>query len=94
MNEQRPYLLLKWGTLKGWGNITSPETQELLKKYHESGVSMSAMSQHDSPEQKAILVELIRQHAGDIVNDWSGENYSSDEAIAYIANYGIKEAAL
>ena len=81
------YILLKWGTLKGW-NLSDPKALELLEKYHEFGVSMSAVLQHDSPEQKAVLRELILQHEGDIQNDWSGEHYTREQALEYIDNYG------
>lgn len=94
MSKAMPYLLLKWGTLKGWGNITSPASMELLQKYHDFGVSMSAIMQHDSPEQKAVLLDLIRAHDGDIQNDWDDEHYTQDQAIDYVMNYGTpKEVA-
>ena len=88
------YLLLKWGSLKGW-NLKAAENAEafeLLKKWGDLGVSISAMSQRDTPEQKEILCELIRKFHGEITNDWDGETYSKERAIDYIMNYG-KEAA-
>jgi hypothetical protein len=80
-------LLLKWGSLKGW-HLENPETFDLLKKWGDLGVSMSAMAQNDTPEQKEILCELIRKHTGTITNDWDGEDYSKERAIDYIMNYG------
>lgn len=76
-------LLLKWGTIKGW-NLTSEKSKELLQKYLDIGASMSCMTQKDTPEQKEILCELIRQHDGTIINDWDNEEYTKERAIKYI----------
>lgn len=80
-------ITLKWGTIKGW-NIHNKKSQEILRKYLDIGVSMSAMAQKDTPEQKEILCELIRQHDGEIYNDWDGKDYSKEQAISYIQDYG------
>lgn len=84
------YLLLKWGSLKGWNLDNNNEAFDLLKQWHEIGTSLSAMVQHDTPEQKDILVKLIQAHTGTITNDWDGEEYTKDRAIDYIRNYGSK----
>ena len=55
MEEEQDYITLKWGTLKSW-NVKSAEGQALLEKYGELGYSMSAMAQHDTPEQKEIIL--------------------------------------
>lgn len=81
-------LLLKWGTLKGW-KLESEKSREIAKRYFELGSSMSAMAQHDTPEQKKLLCELIDAIDGEIQNDWSGERTSKDEAKKYIQDYGI-----
>lgn len=81
------YILLKWGTLKGWNVASNPEAQNLIKQYLELGSSASAMSQRDTPEQKKILCELFHIHTGKITNDWSGETYTVEEAIEYVMNY-------
>jgi len=80
------YLLLKWGTLKGW-NIQSEAALAAAKRYAEGGVSMSAMAQQDTPEQKQALCDLIDAIDGPITNDWSGETMSKDEAKAYVLEY-------
>lgn len=88
MSENGDYILLKWGTLKAW-KLSDPKSLELLKKYHESGVSMGGvMFQHDTPEQQQVLCELIRSHTGTIQNDWDGHEYTVEQAIDYITNYG------
>lgn len=50
-------LTLKWGTLKGWDDITSERSKGLLQQYLDLGVSYSVMAQHDTPEQKQIICE-------------------------------------
>ncbi len=84
-------LSLKWGSLKAW-NLKKPASLDLLKKYHDYPTSMSAIAQHDTPEQKEILCELIRQHDGTIYLDWDGKFVTKDQAIAYIMDYGKAEA--
>lgn len=82
-------LLLKWGTLKGWGNA-SEETQERLRRYHEQPVSMGCATQDDTPEQKEIICEIIDGIDGEIQNDWTGEIMSKDEAKKYVREYGAR----
>lgn len=81
------YLLLKWGTLKGW-DLSSDKGKELLVKYHELGSSTSAMTQHDTPEQKQIICEMIDECFGTISSDWSGEYYTKQQAKDYVMDYG------
>ncbi len=84
------YLLLKWGTLKGW-TVESEASVAALNKYAAEGQSMSAMAQRDTPTQKAALCELINAVDGEIVNDWSGEVLTKDEAKKYVMEYGQNE---
>lgn len=79
-------LLLKWGTLKGW-ELEKDETKDILKRYYALGVSANGpMVQHDNPEQKAIICELI-DAVDEIQNDWSGEMMTKDEAKKYVMKY-------
>lgn len=80
------YIVLKWGTVKGW-KFNSATSREILQKYADIGTSLSAMAQQDTPEQKQILCDLIRQHDGSITNDWDGKSYTKEQAIDYIMNY-------
>lgn len=82
-------LLLKWGTLKGW-RFESDAGKALLAEYGEIGMSLGAMSQHDTPRQKEIICELIDLCDGSVTNDWSGEDYTNDRQAAkdYVMNYG------
>ena len=80
-------LLLKWGTLKGW-NFTTEKSRAAAQKYADMGMAMGAMQQRDTPEQKEALCELIDAIDGEIVNDWSGERYTKEQAKAYVREYG------
>lgn len=82
------YLLMKWGTLKGWDLGDNQEARTAAARYAEAGMSMSAMAQRDTPEQKQALCDLIDAINGPITNDWSGEAMTKDEAKAYVREYG------
>ena len=81
------HLLLKWGTLKGW-KFESDTTKALMEKYISIGASASAMLQEDTPEQKAIICDIIRAVNGPITNDWSGKTMTVDQAVKYVMEYG------
>lgn len=81
-------LCLKWGTIKGW-DIKSEAALIAGQKYFDAGPqSMGAMSQHDTDEQKAALCGFIDAIDGRIINDWTGEEMTKDEAKAYVLEYG------
>lgn len=80
------YLLLKWGTLKGW-NLETDKSREAAQRYADMGMSMGAMQQRDTPEQQQALCDLIDAIDGPITNDWSGEEMSKDEAKRYVLEY-------
>ena len=81
------YLTLKWGTLKAW-KLTSPKGQELLRKYIDLGASMSAMTQHDTPEQKELICQMIDEcGAPEIYLDWDGKHVSKEDAKKYVMEY-------
>ena len=81
------YLLLKWGTLKGWVVTGNEKALAALKRYHDAPVSMGVMSQRDTPEQKQAICDLIDAINGEISNDWSGERMTKDEAKKYVLEY-------
>jgi hypothetical protein len=85
------HLLLKWGTLKGW-KLESEAALAAFDRYAEAGVSMSATAQQDTPEQKQALCDIIDAIDGPIINDWSGEEMTKDEAKKYILEYGQKRS--
>jgi hypothetical protein len=82
-------LRLKWGTIKGWSNLTEA-SGALLKEYFSDGVPTSCMDDHPDDRKKAILCKLIDQLDGEIQNDWSGEMMSKEEAKKYVLEYGVK----
>ena len=87
--ESKPYVILKWGGLKGWGDLAD-EQVKALQKYADLGMSMSAMAQVNTQAHKEALcvaLELFFED-GQITNDWSGENYTVSEAKKYIMEYG------
>ena len=86
MTETTSILLLKWGTVKGWKRLNQ-DCVDLLQKYYDLGTSMSAMAQQDTPEQKALLCDVIRLHEGTIQNDWDGQYYTKEQAMDYVMNY-------
>lgn len=79
-------LLLKWGTLKGW-NLESDRSRDIMQRYIDLGFSMSAMDQHDTPEQKKLICDLIDEVDGEIMSDWSGEKMTKEEAKKYVTEY-------
>lgn len=87
--DNKEYLLLKWGTLKGW-RFVSDETKKLIYEYEELGVSLGAAQQHDTPEQKELICKIIDQLDGEIQNDWTGEIMTKEEAKNYVMEYGKK----
>ena len=80
------YLLLKWGTLKGW-KLETDKSRDAAQKYADMGMSLCAMQQHDGPEQKLALCDLIDAIDGKITNDWSGDVMTKDEAKKYVMEY-------
>lgn len=80
------HLLLKWGTLKGW-NLESEKSKEAAQRYADHGMADGAAMQRDTPEQKQALCDLIDAIDGEIVNDWSGDKMSKDEAKKYVMEY-------
>lgn len=84
------YILLKWGTLKGWCLENSPEAFEALKEYGEIGSSFSAMMQRDTPRQKELICTMIDKVNGTVTLDWDGIDCTDDHQKAkdYVMNYG------
>lgn len=79
-------LTLKWGTVKGWNGL-SEKSIEIMKRFFDEGVPMSVMGDRPDPGRRLVLCELIDQLDGEIMNDWSGEMMSKDEAKKYVMEY-------
>jgi len=60
---------------------------EILQKYADAGMTIDAMSQTDTNEQKQILCDLIDNIDGTIYNDWSGEYMTKEDAKKYVMEY-------
>ena len=88
--QTEDYLTLKWGTLKAW-NMTSDKGRDLLNRYFDIGSSASAMMQHDTPEQKELISQMIDECGAETIHlDWEGKDVTKDEAKIYVMNYGNK----
>ena len=86
-------LQLKWGTVKGWANL-SEQSQAILRRFYADGQPLSAMADRPDNLRKEILCELIDQIDGDIWNDWDGVMMTKDKAKAYVRDYIHPRAAL
>jgi len=85
----RPYLLLKWGTLKGWGGLDD-DMVEVLQQWSDLGQNFSAMVQRDTPEQVELIcrvIDMVEEVEGEIQNDWSGVVLTAAEAKTYMRDY-------
>lgn len=79
----KDYILLKWGTLKGW-ELHSDKGKKLSEEYLKLGRSMGTMQQKDTDRQKEIILEMIDECDGPIQSDWSGEFFTKEQAREYM----------
>ncbi len=80
------HLWFKWGTLKSW-KLTSEKGKTLLQKYFDLGTSASAITTHDTPEQKELIYQMIDEVDGTLGSDWTGEHFTKQQAKDYIRDY-------
>jgi hypothetical protein len=81
------YILLKWGTLKGW-KLQNPKLKPFIDEYNKvGGLSMSTMTQTDTIRQKEIICDMIDIIGKPVYNDWSGDEMSIEEAKKYVMDY-------
>lgn len=90
--ERKDELALKWGTLKRW-HIQTDAAQEALARYFAEPTSIGAAQQKDTETQKDALCDLIDAVNCDVLNDWTGEFMSKDEAKTYVRDYGRPQVA-
>ena len=82
------FLLLKWGTLKGWCVKDSPKAAKLIKQYIKLGVKFSVIMQKDTLEQKKLICKIIDAINGPVINDWTGRTYrKASVAKDYVMKY-------
>jgi hypothetical protein len=91
--EMTESLLLKWGTVKGWDDL-SEKSQEIMQRYFADGIPWSCATDKPDDARKAILCELIDQFEGKIQSDWSGEIMTKEEAKQYVKTYGVKNGTV
>lgn len=85
---ERESLTLKWGTLKGWSFHEDGPAMAAFRRYCEQPVSMGAMSQRDTPEQRQAICDIIDALDADTVYlDWDAKDVSKDEAKEYVLGY-------
>ena len=88
--DEKPSLLLKWGTLKAWDFEGCPAAKSALQRYLSEDHSGMAMTQADSEQQQQAILDMIDAVAaagGSISNDWDGEDYTAEQAKTYILTY-------
>ena len=86
--DKPEHISLKFGTLKSW-NVSSEKGRALLTRYFELGMSPGAMTQHDTPEQKALICQLIDETSAPTIHlDWDEIDVTKEEAKKYVMEYG------
>lgn len=85
--KTQEHLSLKWGTVKGWSNL-SKSSQEILQEYFAEGQPMSCMADKPDAARKQVLCKLIDGIEGEIWNDWDGKLMTKEEAKEYVTGYG------
>lgn len=89
MDEKQETLTLKWGSVKGYSNL-SDTSVDALQKWADLGTSMSAMSQPRTEAHTEALchaVDVISGNGGVIWDDWNGVEMTADEAKTYLREY-------
>jgi hypothetical protein len=86
------YILLKWGTVKGWcfEKDCNQKAFSLLQEYMEE-MPLGCATHRPDDEKRKILCNVVDVFTGDIQNDWTGEIMSKEQAKEYIINYGKGE---
>lgn len=85
---KKPRIKLKWGTLKGCDNIdTGSEYYKKLEAYLADGSTLSCMQDNPDLSRKQILCDAIDLFDGTIINDWSGEIMTAEQAKKYVMEY-------
>lgn len=85
-------ITLKWGTLKGW-YLKSDAALDAVRRYFGDKVTVGAAQQHDTPEQKQAICDMIDAIDGEIYDDWNGGTMTKEAAKKYVMEYGKKSAA-
>ena len=88
-NEDREFLALKWGAIKGY-NIKTPASKAALDNFKSlNDGCIGGMFNRQSSAQKEALCKLIDiLDASEIYLSWDAEYVSKERAKEYIINYG------
>ena len=87
--SDRETLYLKWGSVKGWENL-SDTSVDALQKWADLGTSMSATAQPKTDDHRLALcnaIDVISGNGGLIWNDWNGAEMTADDAKKYVMEY-------
>jgi hypothetical protein len=86
-SDLREHLSLKWGSLKSWH--LHGEAFDLLQEWAALGRKASAITHHDTPEQKVLVCRIIdAANVEHVTLDWDGKDVSKDDAKRYVMEYG------
>ena len=81
-------LLLKFGTLKGWDDLSQAQI-EALEKWRDSENGLGTLQASRTDESNRLLCEALDLFEdGQITNDWDGCTYTIQQAKNYIMEYG------
>ena len=80
-------LYLKWGTVKGWENLSEGTACALQKWADISGMSMGVATQDKTDAHQEALCVAIDAVQGVIWNDWDGREMTKDEAKEYVRRW-------
>ena len=79
MNKE---IFLKWGTIRGWDNLSNEDIKKLEK--YDIDFPLTSI-------QRSNLCEFINSFDGKIYLDWVNGYVDKQQAILYINRYGKKE---
>lgn len=87
--NQKEYLALKWGGIKGY-NIKTPASKAALDNFKSlNDGCVGGMFNRQNSAQKEALCKLIDVlDASEIFLSWDAEYVSKERAKEYIMNYG------
>ena len=86
--DEKPTLLLKWGTVKGWDNFPKGKLSKMLEEYLKDSSFSCAMDKPDEA-RKALLCKIIDKFDGTIWNDWDNKKMTKKQAKKYVMGFGL-----
>ena len=81
------YICLKYGTLKSWRIVSSPEAKAALERW--VAFCEEATQEESTDEQRDLLCRLIQaSNAPCIYLEWTGREVTRESAMEYVRSYG------